>query len=179
MTTTTGSEPPVSRGNASATELPTIVVGHGPRTDLLVVATVYPAVVAVLLALGAIFLPKFGPTLGFGGGIIVVLACALLFTWGWAGHGPEQVVLCPEGILTRHRFLATPMLVDGGAFVRWEWLDPEVRGRVRLGFAYFRWHQPGGFLTWFRLPATPTQAAAIRAYPACPKAYRDPDRPLR
>jgi hypothetical protein len=164
-------------GGAGA-DLPTIVVGHGPRTDLLVVATVYPSAIAVLLTIGWLTLPKLGPALGVSGFATVVVGVFLLCTWGWLSQGTEEVVLSPQGIQRRRRAAGTSMLVDAKAFVGWEWLDPTARGAVRFGFAYFRWHRPGGYLTWFQLPVTPTQAAAIRAYPACPAAYRDPDTPL-
>lgn len=158
---------------------PAVVVGHGPRTDLWVVATVFPGGIALLLLGGWLALPKFGPAIGGSGAVAVVAGVFLLATWGWLGQGTEQVVLTPQGIQRRGRWLATPRLFDHGPLVRWEWLDPAVRGPVRLGFAYFRWHRPGGYLEWFRLPVTPTQAAAIRAHPRCPTASPAPDGPLR
>lgn len=154
-----------------------MTVDHGPRTDLLVVATVPTAAVGLLLLLGWIFLPKFPTVVGVSGVVESLVFLALLSTWVWASQGAEQVVLSAEGIQPRKRIWGTPVLGNAGPLVRWEWLDPVARGPMRLGFAHFRWHRPGGYLDWYRLSVTPTQAAAIRAYPACPATYRDPGTP--
>lgn len=154
---------------------PTLTVGHGPRTDLMVVATLPTGGIALLLALGWVFLPKLRAMAGIADLALVVLVFALVSTWVWATSGTEQVVLSSEGIRVRKRAFGSPMVVDAGPLVRWEWLDPVIRGPVGLGFAHFRWHRPGGYLEWFHLPVTPSQAAAIRAYPSCPVAYRAPE----
>jgi hypothetical protein len=153
-----------------------VVVEHGPRTDLAVMLAVWPTLVlalsgllyADLVAKGRIDL--FSTAAQLGGLYVLTIG---LVSLAYAATTTERVELDENGIrryrlgqsLGPERWLTR--------VVRWEWLDPTPRGAIGLGFVHFCVHQPGGPLEWFRLTVSPQQARAILSNPYCPKSPLD------
>jgi hypothetical protein len=150
-----------------------VTVGHGPRRDLLSVAILVTFGVSALVGIAGLGLPSFGRSVGVGGFLAVVVVTFPVSAWVSLCTTTEEVVLRPTGFSVRRRLFGTARLVEGRE-VRWEWLDPVPRGWIALGFVTYRWHRPDGYLAWFQVNVTPTQARAMLAYPTYPKGVIPP-----
>jgi hypothetical protein len=143
-----------------------VTVHHGPRTDLLAVCVIFPAVVATLVFLLLALSPR-----GFSAGYIAtnvgisMLAIFLMVTVNNLLHAPEEANLRPTGIRTWTR------LRGYGREAPWAWLEPVPGGWISLGFVTFHWTRLRETGPW-RMPlaVSPAQARAILAHPLCPRA---------
>ncbi len=153
-----------------------ILIEHGPRTDLIAEVAVWPTVAATLTALLFAAAVAEGQTGGLGlvTGVLVIYLVMLGLTVGiYLVTTTERIEIDDAGIRRYGRIEPMGPQRWLTRVIRWEWLDSTPRGAIGLGFVKFRWHQPGGYLEWFRLSGSPQQARAILTHPRCPKARID------